>query len=59
MWKVTLIAEREKFVTDSLTFNFETALEVANFIEKCVQASDRKLEVKINYVDNEEGTENE
>ena len=61
MWNVTLTTKKEKdsYLSDSITFEFETALEVANFIEKAVQSSVNKLEINVKFYEVEEGLSDE
>ena len=52
MWIVTLIAKRDSLIIeDKMTFEFESAIEVTNFIEKAVKSFVGKVEVNIKFED--------
>ena len=63
MWEVTLIAkrmtegERPYEVYDKITFVFDTALSMTNFIDTALKATTNKVEVNIKYLESKEGEE--
>lgn len=57
MWIVTLVAKKK--YPETITFAFETASEMTNFIEKAVQVSIDKLEINISYENDKEKKEGE
>lgn len=65
MWEVTLIAkkmsegEKSYPYEDTITFVFDTALAMSNFIDTALKTATNTVEVNIKYLDQKEGEENE
>ena len=63
MWEVTLIAkrmtegERPYEINDKITFVFDTALSMTNFIDTALKTTTNKVEVNIKYLEAKEGEE--
>ena len=63
MWEVTLIAkkmtegERPFEINDKITFVFDTALSMTNFIDTAMKTTTNTVEVNIKYLGEKEGEE--
>ena len=65
MWEVTLIAkklsegENAYPYEDTITFVFDTALAMSNFIDTALKTTTNTVEVNIKYLEQKEGEQNE
>ena len=62
MWELTLIAKKKSEGSTyeyehTITFVFDTALSMANFIDTALKATTNKVEVNIKYLEATEGEE--